>query len=608
MTSIRHLISSVPRFQAFAEEVRVNMPALYSRPRSRSSQPDVSRLSSSSGLVRSTTADSVAEDRDLSALYNVPLSHLSSLIQRLEKVNSCSLRATNDDGWHLTRFIAAIKQIEADARRIVEEQQSQAERDTIKRILAVELTLEGLEYPLLGSPNRRLVREGPVKIGKRKGACSVYLFNDLILLSERSTSVNRLIAAIYPYQLTLVEANSKLRLIITQPQGDPVEEVLNFKTKGEKFEWTNALEKFIFSYQANRVYGIPLIEVVLRENEPQQVPRVMLSTMRYVKEFGMTSEGIFRVPGDATVITDFKRTFDCGTSKGIDFRGCSVHDVSALLKLYLRELPDPLYPFSSYEELLELQRQFDLKADRPALIQGVSQLIFKLPTANQHVIHQLLLFLLDISQYSKSTKMGTSNLALVFAPNVIRPMVDSIDTAVQIPMVSRIFQFCIENVQDIWIAAEPPSEKDTKVLRHRIRNKKAPSLVRFESKYSMDNFDSLLDDFDPMVSGDVPIPGTLVAVKDNMGIDLSSLDSRGGEKSVKPKSRAAQLSSKTSPRLLAGSCPSVLVPEEQEKTQKGRSSRRRGTTEGSQPPTDTLKKLKKLRLTSPRSPKGPSSP
>ena len=65
--------------------------------------------------------------------------------------------------------------------------------------------------------------------------------------------------------------------------------------------------------------------------------------------------GIFRLPGQASRIQALKELYDSGSQE--DFSPTEdVHTVASLLKLYLRELPQPVVPFvlyDSYKQALE---------------------------------------------------------------------------------------------------------------------------------------------------------------------------------------------------------------------------------------------------------------
>ena len=62
--------------------------------------------------------------------------------------------------------------------------------------------------------------------------------------------------------------------------------------------------------------------------------------------------GIFRLPGQASRILALKELYDSGSQE--DFSSTEdVHTVASLLKLYLRELPEPVVPFTLYESYKE---------------------------------------------------------------------------------------------------------------------------------------------------------------------------------------------------------------------------------------------------------------
>lgn len=63
---------------------------------------------------------------------------------------------------------------------------------------------------------------------------------------------------------------------------------------------------------------------------------------------GLHEVGIFRLPGQASRIQALKDLYDSGSQE--DFASTEdVHTVASLLKLYLRELPQPVVPFVLYD-------------------------------------------------------------------------------------------------------------------------------------------------------------------------------------------------------------------------------------------------------------------
>ena len=70
---------------------------------------------------------------------------------------------------------------------------------------------------------------------------------------------------------------------------------------------------------------------------------------------GLEEVGIFRLPGKASQIQALRELYDSGSQQ--DFPASEdVHNVASLLKLYLRELPEPVIPYiyyTSYRQALE---------------------------------------------------------------------------------------------------------------------------------------------------------------------------------------------------------------------------------------------------------------
>ena len=124
----------------------------------------------------------------------------------------------------------------------------------------------------------------------------------------------------------------------------------------------------------------------------------------------MKAEGIFRVPGDNDSVSGLKLRIDRGyyTLDGVD----DPHVLASLMKLWLRELCDPLVPEELYNECIHNSKDPD----------ACVQIVERLPTINRRVvlfvISFLQLFLEDRTQ--SVTKMTPANLALVMAPNLLR--------------------------------------------------------------------------------------------------------------------------------------------------------------------------------------------
>jgi hypothetical protein len=132
--------------------------------------------------------------------------------------------------------------------------------------------------------------------------------------------------------------------------------------------------------------------------------------------------GIFRVPGSHSEINKIKEKLDKGDL--VDFSDPNVcktpHTVAAVLKLYFRELKEPLLTYELYDVFLALNT-IDVEEVRLSTLKRV---VGFLPPSNLLFLMYLVRFLRKISLNSDVNKMGAANLAMVFAPNLLSPQSD----------------------------------------------------------------------------------------------------------------------------------------------------------------------------------------
>lgn len=168
-------------------------------------------------------------------------------------------------------------------------------------------------------------------------------------------------------------------------------------------------------------------------NYPQQkVPIVLPFLADGILALGGTkSEGIFRVPGDGDSVSELKLRIDRGyyTLDGIT----DPHVLASLMKLWLRELCDPLVPEEMYNECIISSND----------VEACIRIVERLPTINRRVVlfvvSFLQLFLEDRIQ--NATKMTPANLALVMAPNLLRCNSDSMSIVFTNAQYEQIFVY-----------------------------------------------------------------------------------------------------------------------------------------------------------------------
>lgn len=165
-----------------------------------------------------------------------------------------------------------------------------------------------------------------------------------------------------------------------------------------------------------------------------------------------------RVAGKFDNIEALRKLLDNSSLKNYDSISLSsykTHDIAAVLRIFFREMPEPVIPFEMYEPLMEVQRNADL--ERSKRVEAIRKIIIDLSPSSTALLCYLIGFLQDIEEHSTVNKMTVSNLAIVFGPNLIRARVQTVQCALEMPLLQGILQILIEHSEDIW--GEKPTER-----------------------------------------------------------------------------------------------------------------------------------------------------
>jgi len=175
----------------------------------------------------------------------------------------------------------------------------------------------------------------------------------------------------------------------------------------------------------------------------------LIITTQWIKSRCTDVEGIFRKSGSLAQVEDLKAKLDMGALMALGDEE-DEHVVAHLIKLFFREMPVPLIPFTHYSHYMDIGCKL---ADQQIQLSDVLGLLtphlINLPTPHLRLLIFLLKFLSDMSQHAELTKMDTANLAIVFASNVIKPEEETIDISLKFNHVNNLFRVMIEKVDEI---------------------------------------------------------------------------------------------------------------------------------------------------------------
>ncbi|CAL1545920.1 unnamed protein product [Lymnaea stagnalis] len=170
------------------------------------------------------------------------------------------------------------------------------------------------------------------------------------------------------------------------------------------------------SRTTSAVFGVKISSCARREGKT--VPSIVTACLQEVERRGLDEVGIYRVSGVTSDLQRIKKMFDKNIRAGMAcLLDVDIHAVTGVLKLYLRELPDPLFTEANYQNFVDTLKL----SDEEAKAQCMLSLLHGLPDTNYYTIVYLLEHLLKVARNVTVNKMSVHNLATVFGPTLLAP-------------------------------------------------------------------------------------------------------------------------------------------------------------------------------------------
>uniref|UniRef100_T2MEH5 Rho GTPase-activating protein 1 n=1 Tax=Hydra vulgaris TaxID=6087 RepID=T2MEH5_HYDVU len=178
-------------------------------------------------------------------------------------------------------------------------------------------------------------------------------------------------------------------------------------------------------------FSISLTELK-RKHPDRHVPIVVSSCIEFIEENALDIEGIFRRSAQVNLVNEAVDAFNMGIQSFLQIN--NVHLATALLKKFLRDLPEPLLTFKLYGSVMEfssLPEEDKLKCTKRMLNEF-------LPSLNHDLLVYLLRFLEKVVEHSSANRMVSSSLAIVFGPNLLWSDTES----ASLTSMSKINSYC----------------------------------------------------------------------------------------------------------------------------------------------------------------------
>uniref|UniRef100_A0A8C5VVN2 Rho GTPase-activating protein 12 n=1 Tax=Microcebus murinus TaxID=30608 RepID=A0A8C5VVN2_MICMU len=197
-------------------------------------------------------------------------------------------------------------------------------------------------------------------------------------------------------------------------------------------------------YIKDQVFGSNLASLCQRENST--VPKFVKLCIEHVEEHGLDVDGIYRVSGNLAVIQKLRfavnhdEKLDLNDSKWED-----IHVITGALKMFFRELPEPLFTFNHFNDFVNA-----IKQEPRQRVAAVKDLIRQLPKPNQDTMQVLFRHLKRVIENGEKNRMTYQSIAIVFGPTLLKPEKETGNIAVHTVYQNQIVELILLELSSIF--------------------------------------------------------------------------------------------------------------------------------------------------------------
>ncbi|XP_057379603.1 rho GTPase-activating protein 12-like isoform X2 [Daphnia carinata] len=194
------------------------------------------------------------------------------------------------------------------------------------------------------------------------------------------------------------------------------------------------------------VFGCHL--AALCQADESTVPKFVQQVIQLIesKLENMKADGIYRASGNLSQIQKIRCQVDQYNWAILEIED-DVHVLTGCLKLFFRELKEPLIPCPLFEKALQAT---NYQGPNPERIRRYREIVESLPTENYDTLQYLLRHLLKITEYREHNRMHISNLAIVFGPTLMWAATVSNNLALDMMQQNLVVEALLNNYNNIF--------------------------------------------------------------------------------------------------------------------------------------------------------------
>nr|XP_014332532.1 PREDICTED: LOW QUALITY PROTEIN: rho GTPase-activating protein 12 [Bos mutus] len=197
-------------------------------------------------------------------------------------------------------------------------------------------------------------------------------------------------------------------------------------------------------YIKDQVFGANLSNLCQRENST--VPKFVKLCIEHVEQYGLDVDGIYRVSGNLAVIQ--KLRFAVNHDEKLDLKDSKwedIHVITGALKMFFRELPEPLFTLNHFNDFVNA-----IKQEPRQRVSAVKDLIKQLPKPNQDTMQILFRHLKRVIENGEKNRMTYQSIAIVFGPTLLKPEKETGNIAVHTVYQNQIVELILLEINSIF--------------------------------------------------------------------------------------------------------------------------------------------------------------
>ncbi|XP_007885317.2 rho GTPase-activating protein 29 [Callorhinchus milii] len=224
------------------------------------------------------------------------------------------------------------------------------------------------------------------------------------------------------------------------------------------------------------LFGVDFTQTA--KNSSDGIPFIIKKCTSEIESRALNIKGIYRVNGAKSRVEKLCQAFENGKDL-VELSDLYAHDISNVLKLYLRQLPEPLISFRLYNEFIGLAKESHNISDEDngklnspnsekrwltnvvRIVFRVKDLLRQLPRINYKTLQYLIDHLHKVAEQAEENKMSASNLGIIFGPTLLRPRQTdatvSLSSLVDYPYQAQTVELLITYYDKIFLSSSTPS-------------------------------------------------------------------------------------------------------------------------------------------------------